>query len=412
MCTEYSVRWCYNIINKTSYLVLFLIMVLTVLPPSAYSLDETQKDYDLTVNKPSKDATIDGSGSMDWNRGADYRLEFGYNNYSDYALRFLVQFDLPSTISGENIISATLKLCGPNPFSSGCPSGETLRACRITHDWIEGTGESGELTQDGVTWNEYNYSDGLTSATKNWGSPGGDYTLEDSSTVIIPPYPRTWNFLNWTVTNIVKGWANNDYPNYGFLLLLDNESGDYKGGVFNSREYAEEYGEGAAPKLEITYTVPSIESCTSEGDRKDSFESGEAVYVYGDGYPPDTTYEIFIVVDKEVWTDGMPLPERVADTAFTISSNTDGEVPPTAVWNDPQAFGNYDIVVDINRNDHYDAEIDILDDNDIEETAGIICVRAQTGDQAFPIEILTGAIIVAAIAVAIIIYYLRRKKES
>ncbi|MFW6116961.1 MAG: DNRLRE domain-containing protein [Thermoproteota archaeon] len=412
MRTEYSVRWCYNIINKTSYLVLFLIIVLIVIPLSASSLDETQPYHGLTVNKPSKDAEITSSGSMDWNRGADYRLTFGYNNYSDYALRFLVQFDLPSTISGENIISATLKLYGPNPFSSGSPSGEVLRACRVTHDWVEGTGKLGAQTQDGVTWNEYNYSDGPISATNNWDSSGGDYTLEDSSTVVIPSYPMTWTFLNWTVTDIVKAWASKDYPNYGFLLMLDDESGDYKGGVFNSREYAEEYGEWAAPKLEITYMSPSIESCTSEGDQRDSFESGEAVYVYGDGYPPDTTYEIFIVGDEEVWTDGMPLPERVADTAFTISSDTDGVVSPTAVWNDPQTFGKYDIVVDINRNDHYDVEIDVLDDNDVEVTAGILCVRAQTGVQAFPIGILIGAIIVAAIAVAITLYYLRRKKES
>jgi hypothetical protein len=236
--------------NKVLYLALVLLLFLSVLTLSAFSLKRARAES--TLNTPSKDAAI-CSSSMDVNDGADYRLDFGFDNYSDVTYRFLVQFDLPPTLSGENIASATLKLWGPTPWSSGIPSGEALRACRVTHDWVEGTGKSGAPTQDGVTWNEYNYNDGLATATNNWDTPGGDYTLEDSSTVIIPPYPMTWTCLNITVTNIVKGWASSAYPNLGFLIKLGNESGAYKGGVFDSREY----GEASVLKLEINYTVPT-----------------------------------------------------------------------------------------------------------------------------------------------------------
>jgi len=70
-----------------------------------------------------------------------------------------------------------------------------------------------------------------------------------------------------------------------------------------------------------------IESCDPAGDQKDHFDSGETVYVTGDGYSPSTTYNFSIVVDGETWTDGMAIPERVTGTAMTVSSNNDGRHP-------------------------------------------------------------------------------------
>jgi len=171
-----------------------------------------------------------------------------------------------------------LKLWGPTPWSSGFPSGETLRACRVTHDWTEGTGKSGTPIQDGATWNEYNYVDDLTTATNNWGTPGGDYTLQDSSTVVIPSYPVTWSSLNLTVTNIVKGWTTGAYQNFGFLVKLESESGGYKGGVFDSREYGQEYGNYSVLKLEITYSGTAAPTPTPEQTTEGSGFSPEILY--------------------------------------------------------------------------------------------------------------------------------------
>ena len=243
----------YETMYKTLSLALVLLLFLSVF--SSVVARALEQEYNVLTNKPSKDAYIGSSYLMDFNNGANNGLTFGYNNYTDAVYRILVYFDLPAALSGEHVTSATLKLWGPNPWSEGSPSGEALLACRVTQDWVEGTGESGNLTQDGVTWNEYDYSDGLATVTNNWDTPGGDYTLEDSSSVVVPPYPMTWIHLNITVTNIVKGWASNAHPNYGFLIRLDNESGAYKGGVFNSREYGEVYGEEYVVKLEITYTT-------------------------------------------------------------------------------------------------------------------------------------------------------------
>jgi len=117
-----------------------------------------------------------------------------------------------------------------------------------------------------------------------------------------------------------------------------------------------------------------IESCDSAGDQKNSFDLGETVYVTGGGYSPSTTYNFSIVVDEETWTDGMAIPERVPETATTISSNIDGDIQPTAVWSDPQTVGKYDMVVDVNGNGQYDAGIDALDDSDIEVTGGFLVI--------------------------------------
>jgi len=126
----------------------------------------------------------------------------------------------------------------------------------------------------------------------------------------------------------------------------------------------------AAIFVETPPAQVTIESCNLVGDQKDYFELGETVFVRGSGFSPSTVYGFYIVVEEEIWTDGMPIPERVPGTEPSILSNADGDIDPTDMWHDPQVIGNYDIVVDVNSNGHYDAGIDALDDYDVEVTAG------------------------------------------
>jgi hypothetical protein len=165
--------------------------------------------------------------------------------------RILVHFNLPPELSGATVTSATLTLHFDGTWSGTDPEGKLLRVCRITRNWNEGSGAGGALTQDGVTWNEYNYFDGLTTTTNNWNTPGGDYTMTDSSSVSYD----IWTYTSWTVTEIVQGWASNTYPNYGFLIKFDDESPSESIGVsFDSKETTETYG---IPQLEITYVPAS-----------------------------------------------------------------------------------------------------------------------------------------------------------
>ena len=129
---------------------------------------------------------------------------------------------------------------------------------------------------------------------------------------------------------------------------------------------------------EIPPAPATIESCDSTGVRKDTFDLDETVYVNGSGYAPSITavmtYDLYVVNDVAVWTDSMPIPDRVPGTVTTVSSDSLGNIPPTPVWSDPLTPGTYDIVVDVNGNGDYDEGIDALDDMDIQETAGFFVI--------------------------------------
>ncbi len=124
-------------------------------------------------------------------------------------------------------------------------------------------------------------------------------------------------------------------------------------------------------------TGPTIESSDSGGAKKDTFDIPEDVYVVGSGYIVDVgphSHDLYVVEDVATWTDGMAIPSRVAGTATTVSSDGSGNIPATLVWSGPLVPGKYDIVVDVNGNGLYDANVDALDDSDVQVTAGFFVV--------------------------------------
>jgi len=177
---------------------------------------------------------------------------------------------------------------------------------------------------------------------------------------------------SWTVTGYAVDWRGInlsvpmgyfDGPSmFSVEISLSDEDGFYE-------DSHHETGLYLYPRS--TPSVAFIESCNVMAERKDVFDLGETVYVYGNGFSPSTEYSVYVVVDQEIWTDGMPIPERVSGTEPGVSSNTEGGISPAAVWHNPQTMGNYDIVVDVNGNDHYDAGVDALDDADVEAAAGV-----------------------------------------
>jgi hypothetical protein len=123
---------------------------------------------------------------------------------------------------------------------------------------------------------------------------------------------------------------------------------------------------------------PEIESCNLDGTAKDEFASEETVYINGTGYAPMTNYDLYVVEDVADWTNGMWIPARVPDTATSITTDQYGAVAPTAIWNNPQTLGSYDIIIDVNGNGAYDAGRDVLDTNDVQLTAGFVVPELTT----------------------------------
>lgn len=122
----------------------------------------------------------------------------------------------------------------------------------------------------------------------------------------------------------------------------------------------------------LSFPPPTIESCTTLGEKKDNFNLHENVFVNGTDFSPFKTFDFYIVNDTETWTNGTAIPARVAGTSATIVSDANGTVLPTGVWSDPSAVGKYDMVVDVNGNGLYEVGIDALDNNDVEVTAGFV----------------------------------------
>jgi hypothetical protein len=126
--------------------------------------------------------------------------------------------------------------------------------------------------------------------------------------------------------------------------------------------------------LRLEHAEATVETCDSAGLSRNVFNLTETVYVNGSGYSPSTTYEICVVNDVASWIDGMEIPVRIPGTATTVSSDSSGNIPLTAVWSVGLNLGKYDIVVDVDGNGVYDEEIDALDNDDIEVTAGFLAV--------------------------------------
>jgi len=113
----------------------------------------------------------------------------------------------------------------------------------------------------------------------------------------------------------------------------------------------------------------TISTCDSFGDLVDYFDDGEAVYVTGTGYAPSTEYSIGLVPDSELWLTGMNI-RGLPGTAAKVSSNSEGVIPPTLLWDNPDAPGEYDIVLDIMGDGIYDGGIDPLDNSRMGSTGG------------------------------------------
>lgn len=140
---------------------------------------------------------------------------------------------------------------------------------------------------------------------------------------------------------------------------------------------------------------PVIESCDVSGARKDGFASGEPVYVNGSGFAPFAIYDFYTVNDVENWVNGTPIPARVPNTAINVSADVAGRISPTVAWSDPDTIGSYDMIVDLDDNGVYDSGIDILDNNDVQVTAGFVIPEFAS------VTTLTMLFIIAALSVAV-----------
>ncbi|MEM5804875.1 MAG: hypothetical protein QXU82_03490 [Candidatus Aenigmatarchaeota archaeon] len=74
-----------------------------------------------------------------------------------------------------------------------------------------------------------------------------------------------------------------------------------------------------------------------------------------EAYPAPFWVDVYIMPDKDNWMPGDPLANYVIKTPVMTDNN--GKIPLTKIWDHKLKPGNYDIVIDINRNAIYDERL-------------------------------------------------------
>ncbi|MCX7680588.1 MAG: DNRLRE domain-containing protein, partial [Anaerolineae bacterium] len=132
-------------------------------------------------------------------------------------VRSLVRFDLSSIPTGATINQATLRLYLVSSWDYPNRT-RTITTYRIGSSWSE----------SGVTWNNQ------PSHAEAFGSAGVTH--------------GAWGWYAFDVTNLVRGWVNGTWPNYGIMLRGPEWSGtDSSWKSFATRESTYD------PQLVITY---------------------------------------------------------------------------------------------------------------------------------------------------------------
>jgi hypothetical protein len=116
------------------------------------------------------------------------------------------------------------------------------------------------------------------------------------------------------------------------------------------------------------FTVTSAPVCdiwSSDvlGNVKNCFYAGDSVYVT----VPEAglTVSLYVVADKSTWNDGDPLTDVSPDGVETLTLNSGQGTQTIQICGAPLAARYYDIVMDVDRDGVFDAELDCVDDLEI-----------------------------------------------
>jgi hypothetical protein len=189
---------------------------------------------DTYIEKGNHTAAYDLNNS---NFGVDPILRLTRDDTDEiFVSRILAYFDVSGIDPIAEIKNASLKL--------RLNSGDDLvivSAFRVTHSWLEGTGRISQPKDDGATWNSF---DG--DPTHVW-SPGGDRDPNTNYDTVDVGISST--DYSWEITELVQGWVDQDYSNFGVMLVGTD------GDLNVEKEFSS--SEGAYfPRLVVQYNTP------------------------------------------------------------------------------------------------------------------------------------------------------------
>jgi hypothetical protein len=149
---------------------------------------------------------------------------------------YVVSYDLPSGITGKQIVQATIGLYVW--YTSNWSSGQSMQLYRVTEQWEEGSAGSsgsGGYQAGSASWN-------IRLGTTPWTTLGGTHASTPLGSALIPSSAA---YITFDITGVVQGWADNTEPNYGVMLVNDT--------AVIAGIKASEYSQYARPYLSIVY---------------------------------------------------------------------------------------------------------------------------------------------------------------
>ena len=141
------------------------------------------------------------------NSGTDGAIIVGYDDEAPRSIsRGLIYFNIASLPSNQNILGATLRINYVD-YYWGSDTPQKITTYRIPSNWVEGT----------VTWNN----------KPDYGESYGSQSIHGNA----------YGWYEFDVTNLVRGWYDGTYSNYGIMLRgVESDGIDASYRSFSTRE--------------------------------------------------------------------------------------------------------------------------------------------------------------------------------
>lgn len=133
--------------------------------------------------------------------------------------------------------------------------------------------------------------------------------------------------------------------------------------------------------LSLPITVnATIFAANSGGSDKNLFYTNETIYAYGNESVAtgSKSVRVYIVSNSDSWTNGTVLTPIISYSSLTTDSS--GKIPLTAIWSPDTVAGSYDLVIDTNNDGIYNQSIDFVDN---ETSLGFKIIEAPKPTLAF-----------------------------
>lgn len=139
--------------------------------------------------------------------------------------------------------------------------------------------------------------------------------------------------------------------------------GEYTATLTVEDEEGASASDTVAVSIVETHSTPIIlQLCDSEGNPRDfwsTYDDGGSVFVKGSG-PPNLELPFYVVHSIQSWEDGILLSELTWAAGALITIDSQGNIPVTKVCDRNVPNGDYAIFVDVNNNEVYDEDVDIV----------------------------------------------------